>query len=195
MQIARETDLDRAFRRMESHLHLKVAAYARNRIFVHAGVVALGSRAIVFPGTSGTGKSTLVEALLKAGATYYSDEYAVVDAKGDIHPFPRPLHLRTGPGGSRRVDASEYPAPRGTRPVRAGLVVFTEYDDAASGRLRPVAAGRATLSLLRNSVAARIAPERALDYLPKMIEGASLLTGKRGDVSRFIPRLLERLDE
>ena len=36
-------------------------------------------RAIVIPGRTFSGKSTLVAELVRAGATYYSDEYAVED--------------------------------------------------------------------------------------------------------------------
>jgi len=63
----------------ESELQLSVARRAQPEVFVHAGVVAVGGRAIVVPGRSGTGKTTLVRALVDAGATYFSDEYAVID--------------------------------------------------------------------------------------------------------------------
>jgi hypothetical protein len=31
-----------------------------------------------------------VAELVRAGATYYSDEFAVLDSRGRVHPFPRP---------------------------------------------------------------------------------------------------------
>src|SRR5262249_9780321 len=71
-----------------------VAAAASAYTFIHAGVVSLGGRAIVLPGDSGAGKSTLVQAFLNAGATYGSDEFAVIDASGAVHAFARPLRLR-----------------------------------------------------------------------------------------------------
>jgi hypothetical protein len=72
---------------LESDLQLHVAEMARRRVFVHAGVVGWGGQAIVIPGRSYTGKSTLVAALVRAGATYYSDEYAVLDAQGLVTPI------------------------------------------------------------------------------------------------------------
>jgi hypothetical protein len=32
-----------------------------------------------------SGKTTLVSELIRAGATYYSDEYAVIDERGRVH--------------------------------------------------------------------------------------------------------------
>src|SRR5215472_11774288 len=71
----------------ESHLQLTVAEYAPRRVFVHAGVVAWKEQVIMIPGASFSGKSSLVAEFLRAGATYYSDEYAVIDAHGRVHPY------------------------------------------------------------------------------------------------------------
>ena len=70
---------------LERRIKMYVAEMARRRVFVHAGVVAWQGRAIVIPGRSYSGKTSLVAALVRAGATYYSDEYAVLDLQG-----PRP---------------------------------------------------------------------------------------------------------
>jgi hypothetical protein len=65
--------------------------------FLYAGVVAWQGHAIVFPGRSLSGKTTLVREMLRLGATYYSDEFAVVDNSGLVHSFPRPLGIREDP--------------------------------------------------------------------------------------------------
>ena len=61
----------------ESDLSSYIAQAARPWLFVHAGVIGWKERAILIPGRSFSGKSTLVKAFLQAGATYYSDEFAV----------------------------------------------------------------------------------------------------------------------
>src|SRR5438552_1947120 len=48
---------------LESRIHLAVAALSNRRIFVHAGVVGWRGGAILIPGRTFTGKSTLVAAL------------------------------------------------------------------------------------------------------------------------------------
>src|SRR5205823_9671727 len=94
VRLARSVDVDEVFDILESDLRLVVAEFARHRVFVHAGVVGWKGKAIVIPGRSFSGKSTLVAELVRAGATYYSDEYAVVDPQGRVHPYPKPLSLR-----------------------------------------------------------------------------------------------------
>src|SRR4029453_11068539 len=59
---------------LRSRLEFRVATNSLALIFVHAGVVEWRGRAIVLPGRSRSGKTTLVTALLRAGARYYSDE-------------------------------------------------------------------------------------------------------------------------
>lgn len=79
-ELIRTPDLEAALDYLESVSHMYIAQHARNRIFIHAGAVAWQGRAIVVPGQSFAGKSTLVAALMRAGATYYSDEYAVAES-------------------------------------------------------------------------------------------------------------------
>src|SRR6266700_1389758 len=93
-RLARTKALEELFEPLESDLQMFVAEWARRRVFVHAGVVGWRGQAIVIPGMSFSGKSTLVAALVRAGATYYSDEYAVFDARGRVHPYARKLSLR-----------------------------------------------------------------------------------------------------
>src|SRR5947207_9537482 len=69
-RVARARDLNEALLLLESDLQLYVAERARGRVFVHAGVVGWNGRAIVIPGRSMSGKSKLVAALMRAGATY-----------------------------------------------------------------------------------------------------------------------------
>jgi hypothetical protein len=77
LRLARTKELDLLLKTFESELQLLVAEFARGRTFVHAGVVGWKNQAVVIPGTSFSGKTTLVTKLIQAGAKYYSDEYAV----------------------------------------------------------------------------------------------------------------------
>jgi hypothetical protein len=63
--------------RFGSTISLDVAEASPLRTFVHAGIVAWGKAAVLIPGRSFSGKTTLVAELARAGATYYSDEFAV----------------------------------------------------------------------------------------------------------------------
>jgi hypothetical protein len=196
LRIARGLELDRVLDDAEAHLHLTVAAEARNRVFVHAGVVEWGGRAILIPGTSRSGKTTLVEALLRAGATYYSDEYAVLDAAGRVHPFARPLRVRSGgaPGRGRKVDPLEFGARIGRRPVELGLVVVTQFDPGARWRPHRLDSGRGVLALMENAVQARTQPARVLRYLSGAVGAVPIVKGPRPDAGQIVTRVLELME-
>lgn len=131
-------------------------------MFIYAGAVTYGGRAIVLPGTSGAGKSTLVAQLLRLGADYYSDEYAVVDSRGWLRPFPCLLKLKDGLLGPRRVPAEEFGARVGEAPAPVELLVFPRYPTDTALHSEPLTKSRAALHLLEHMPAARLNPGFAL---------------------------------
>lgn len=160
--------------------------------FVHAGVVAIGDRALVLPGASGSGKTTLVHALLSAGATYYSDEYAVVDDSGTVWPYARPLRIRNEAGEVRRVRAEATGATVGAREVRVGAALFLPYEASAGevGGFARLGPGEAVLAVLGHSVQATIRPEGVLAALTAALEGAVVVRGVRGEAGELARRLV-----
>ena len=63
--------------------------------FVHAGAVEMDGRGYVLVGPPGAGKTSAVGVLLRRGATYLSDEVALLDPKGGtVHPFTLPLAVK-----------------------------------------------------------------------------------------------------
>ena len=194
-RIARTLALDEALDRLEEGVRLSVASRARQRLFVHAGVVARGGRAVLIPGHSRSGKSTLVAALVKAGATYYSDEYAVLDSLGRVHPFPRPLVLRGPDGMSRRQPEEEIGGRAGVTPLPVALVISTRYRPGGRWRPRRVSSGRGLLALLGHTVPARLRPREAVRVLSRVMDDASVLQGTRGEANDAALAILERLDQ
>ena len=105
--VAEAHKLTDAAQALAAHAEFVVAEHAPDHLFVHAGVVGWEGRAIVIPGSSFAGKTTLVQAWLEAGAAYYSDEFAVIDRDGHVHPFARPLAIRDASTASNRSVAVE----------------------------------------------------------------------------------------
>jgi len=195
-QLARTMNLEELYEALESDMDFYLAQAARQKLFVHAGVVAWKGRAIVIPGRSQSGKTTLVRAFLQAGASYYSDEYAVFDRRGRVYPFPRPLSIRGDSGQIRsRLSAESLGCQTGTDPLPVGLVTLTRYKAGSRWKPKALSAGRGTLGLLANTLAARNQPDRALATLGRVARQAPVLTGTRGEADETVAsifRLLER---
>ncbi len=173
-------------------LHLSIALHAVDAVFVHAGVVAWNDRAIVLPGRSHAGKSTLVHALVRAGATYLSDEYARVTTSGDIAPYPRPLQLRTA-GGRTFLDPSTI-GQVADRPFRPGLVVFTHHR--ATSRFEPVSVppAQSALELFDNTVIAEVAPLRAAEAVAQIARSSAAVRSDRGEADLAASAILTLAD-
>lgn len=195
VRLARSFDLESVFETFESDLRLFVAELAKHRVFVHAGVVGWKGQAIVIPGRSYSGKSTLVAELVRAGATYYSDEYAVLDSRGRVHPFSKPLELREeGEFRQTKITAAELGGQSGTKPLPVGLVLMTQFKNGARWRPRKLTAGKGVLEMLFNTVSARRSPERALATLQRVTAQADVLKGVRGDATEVVSAVLKRVE-
>lgn len=194
LRIARSPRLEEAIGAIESDLRLYVAEFARRRVFVHAGVVGWRGRALLLPGRSSTGKSNLVAALVRAGATYYSDDYAVLDGQGRVHPFPAPLSLRGVSGAPPRKLPADSLGGAGERPLPVALVALSQYEPRARWRPRSLTLGQALLALLPHTIPARRRPAVVLPTLRRALSGAVLLRGRRGEAADVVEPLLRRLD-
>jgi len=186
-------DLGHALAVLESEIRLGLAMAARGRTFVHAGAVAWRGRAILVPGRSRSGKTTLVAELVRQGALYLSDEFAVLDARGRVHPFAKPLSIRGASGcdrHTRRHAVEDLGGHSATRPLPVGLVAFTEYRERAVWEPTALSAGAAVLDLLAHTVPARLRPAESLHALARVVSGAALLKGPRGDAAQTAACLL-----
>jgi hypothetical protein len=195
-RLARTRNLEEALELFESDMQLHVATEAPRRIFVHAGVVGWKGQAILVPGRSYSGKTTLVAELLKAGATYYSDEYAVLDARGRVHPYPRSLQIREGETGKQtRYPVETLGGRAGVKPLPVKLVIVSQYKPGAKWRPRELSAGQGVLELLNHTVSARQQPEKAFAALQQVALQALILKSGRGEAKDTVPRLFKYLDD
>jgi len=177
-------------------LEIWVAEHAEGLIFVHAGAVAWNGRAIVVPGSTLAGKSSLVSALVLAGATYYSDEYTVIGPDGMVRPYARMLSIRPTTGGlGRRMSVTELGGRAGTEPVPLALVAHLRYDASAGWAVEELTRGRTALALVENTVPAQTRPVEMMDHLQAATEGVLGLSGTRGDADEAAERLLSLLDD
>lgn len=195
-RLVRSVNEEHLFDALESDLHLHVAEMAERRSFIHAGVVGWRGQAILIPGRSFSGKTTLTRELIRAGARFYSDEYAVLDARGRVHPFHRPLQIREDASGRQtKYTVESLGGERGVKPLPVGLVILSEYKRGARWRPQRLSAGQGALSLMEHSVSARRQPEAVLESLQKVVTRAPVLKGKRGEASEIVEAIFKLLSE
>ena len=188
-------ELDLALAVLDAQVRLYIGVAAPERVFIHAGVVADGERLVVIPGQSFSGKTTLVAALARAGATYYSDEYAVLDADGLVHPYARRLAIRDLDAGRRRDQSVEsFGGTVGTEPRPISAVVITRYREEAVWQPRELSAGEGAMALLANAVPARERPAQVMRTITAALEGAVVLEGERGEAEAAAPQILAELE-
>jgi hypothetical protein len=185
-----------ALAELTRELMVHIANYAPDRVFVHAGVVGWQGRALVLPGNSFAGKTTLVAELVRAGATYYSDEYAVLDERGQVHPYSRHLHMRQdGSPEQTSVAIEALNGSAGAEPLPVSLVVFTEYVPHAQWSPEPVSPGMAALEMLRHAIPVQRTPARVMATLARMMETATALRSERGEASETAHALLQAMSQ
>jgi hypothetical protein len=194
-RVARTEDFEQILESLRADLQLYVAETAKRRIFVHAGVVGWKGRAVVIPGRSFSGKSTLVAEMIRAGAIYYSDEYAVLDSRGRVHPYSRPLSIReNGSVEQRQLPAEAFGGTCGVESLPVGLIIVTQYQLGATWRPRRLSPGRGVLALLANTVSARRQPQKALGTLQKVASRATILKGARGEANQVVDSIIRIME-
>jgi hypothetical protein len=191
--IRRTIDLGELLDAFEDHAKIQTAYHAKEVLFVHAGVIGWRGRGIVMPGRSGAGKTTLVRALIEAGADYYSDEFAILDAEGQVHTYALPLSIRGSGARPARCSAEEIGARVGTMPVGVDLIVITEYRRGARWKPCILTKAEALLALMENTVAARQPPRHTLPLLGQAVLRARAIKSRRGEARAIVEKLLAEL--
>src|SRR3954466_5067399 len=193
--LAGSSDLDVALSVLDSQLRSFIAMAAPDHVFVHAGVVAFDERAILIPGPTFSGKTTLVAACVRAGALYYSDDLAALDRDGLVHPYPKPLSLRVNGFSQTDHDVAVLGGTAGTHAVPVGSIIFAQYRPDAAWRPRHVSAGDAVLALLANSAQAHARPGEVLAAITRAVDGAVVLEGERGEAAEVVAHLRPRVSQ
>ncbi|MCW2959125.1 MAG: hypothetical protein JWP18_1928, partial [Solirubrobacterales bacterium] len=129
-----------------------------------------------------------------AGATYYSDEFAVIASDGSVLPYAKPLSIRSD--GDRYGSVTPVEAlggAAGTAPIRLGLVTDLMYRSDAEWMPRRLTPGAGALALLSNTVPARTRPAQVLQASTRAIGGARVIAGDRGEADVTAGLLLDEL--
>lgn len=182
---------------LDSKIRLTVAEFAENFVFLHAGVVGYKGKAIIIPAKSFSGKTTLVAELSKRGLDYYSDEYAVLDENGLVHPFTKKLSIRGIIDDYQQVDidVEELGGNKGVEPLKVGLILVSKFIKKGKFNPKIVSSGEGIIESISNSVSIRQNPKFVLQVLSIITNEAKIVKTSRGEASSFADKFLPFLDQ
>jgi len=190
--LVRSSEISAVADAFEENLKWLVAERSPRRVFLHAGVVGWRDRAIVIVGGPRTGKSTLVRALVASGATYFSDDYAVLEGNL-VQPYPSRQLQWPEPANALSYWLDELAPARAPKPVPVGVVLFAPYQPGASFKPKLISRGKSLLGMFKHAVAAQRNPAQVLRALETVSRRCNALEGVRGDAHSVASYLLERL--
>ena len=179
-----------AFGWLRWDVNRRAVASADAEVVLHAGCVAQDEHAIVISGAVGSGKSTLVAALVSEGLEYLTDEALPVDVcTGRVRAFPHPMalddrsldllpeiaalpslpdavfHKRVVPLHPSR-SALEHPS------FDVAMVLFPERDASGLTIIEPVSRGEAVIRLAEECFNFPNHGRSAIDALARLAHGA-----------------------
>ncbi len=181
---------------LDTRVRLVIAEHAVGVVFMHAGVVAWKGKGIVIPGDSFSGKTTLVAELVKKGAVYYSDEYAIIDRAGNVHPFPRLLSMRDKSGNYLKTDITveSLGGVIGLDPIPVFLVLLTRFR--SHSRWKPIilTSGVGVMKMMLQAISLRFQSEFTLEVLKTVANRAIIIEGVRNNANNSADKIIRLVD-
>ncbi len=181
-----------------------------NLLLVHAGVVATPrGGAVVLTGESGSGKTTIVAALVQEGYSYLSDEAAVIDPDTLlVRPWARPLAFKPSAdavkrfrgllgstaGPNRHVPVSRIRENAVGVPCAAHVIIDYAYDPTRPTAVQSLSPSEAVALLGSAAPALRERGDAGLQLLARLVSSASgyrLRAGSLDEAVRWVRTLAE----
>lgn len=142
-----------------------LAGACRNGLVLHAAAVATGGLAVVLPGKTGAGKTTLTAHLVRRGFRYLTDELTHLPFGSSlVSGFPRPLGLKVSgrglvetdqwevvPGSSTTLVLPESTTQAGTPATGLSAIVFPRFAPGAPVSALPLTAAATAMRLMETS--------------------------------------------
>jgi hypothetical protein len=170
-----------------------IASYSNQYLIIHAAVVERNGQAFIFPGTPGSGKSTLCAALVCSGWRLLSDEMTLLSiSDGQIYPVPRPISLKnqsidvikkfspkvvfgqvvndTAKGTVGHLRPPEPSVQSGTKSAQPAKLIFPKYKQASETELISISKGNAMLRAAGDCFNYNVLGAQGFDSLGDLID-------------------------
>lgn len=177
--------------------------HVKDYLLVHAGAVVKNGRAILLPGKSESGKTTLTLGLTNHGYKYLTDEVSAIHHETtEVVPFQRPIYVwRWSRPLRQEVSKSfktyryrgegqrwQYIVPQdgavipGDARCKVDWIIFPKYVPKSKVVLKPIGGARAAVALLQRCWNAQLFPDRGLKILTGLVRRARCYTLEMGDL-------------
>jgi hypothetical protein len=188
------------FTTLEVYFQTATANFAVHQgVFIHAGAVAWKGKGIIIPANSYDGKTTLTAEFAKLGATYFSDEYAIINEKGELLAFPKTLSIRKPDEYVQKETSIEELGGKRAKlndSVKVALVLLAKYTKTTKNwKPKQLTEGNAMLELLKHTFPVRTFPEIVIKNLHNLTKNAIVLKGNRGEAKEFAKEIINYLDK
>jgi hypothetical protein len=185
------------------HINSEACRRTGDFFLIHAGAVVFPTGgALLLPGPTGSGKTTLVAALVSAGFGYLSDEAAAIDpVTRRVHPFPKALAFKEGslellPGlqkagsngsvitGQQHLLPEEIRAGSVAAPGQVAAIVAIVRN--SETEIAPITAATAAKILAENALNLRAYKSRGLELIADVVRGANCFRMKLGPLDKAV---------
>lgn len=210
--------LDNALPLFEWGVNWCFARRCNQHVLLHAGVLALGGRAVIMAAPPGSGKSTLTAAMMLDGFRLLSDEFGVLTLeRRELLPMLKPVALKnesmavirafSGEArlgrrftGTRKGDVGHLAPDAGSvaalaEPARPALVIFPAWRGGAPLRCESLAPEQAFAQLAFNSFNYSSLGEPGFQAVADVIAGCPAYTLGYSDLGEAIAAIRGLLEQ
>lgn len=205
--------LAQAYPMLEWGLNWCVSSQSQDQLVIHAAGMERFGRAMILPGQPGSGKSTLVAAMvLTESWRLLSDELVRIDPQTRLaRPLPRPISLKnqsidvirkyapdaivtpvvndTLKGSVAHVRAPRTSVELHQRAAEPAWVLFPRYRRGASLSMRDLPKGEAFMRLAENCMNYSVLGERGYELLGALVDACDCYECEYGDLAQVAPAL------
>jgi hypothetical protein len=213
--ITRRSGTDLAIARVAWEVNRGVIEEAENRLLLHAAAAERDGKIVLLAGPEGSGKSTLVAALVCSGFRYVTDETVAVELPGmTIAPYPKPVALdsrslaslrdlwpgvpQTQDSGSVEQLLPAHAIGRGAVAPPGGiarvLVLLSAYRPGVATAARSIARSEAATILVEQAFNFRELGPGRLDAMAEIVRACDCYRVAVGDLDTTRRLLLELFD-